>query len=205
MNINDDLSDLPEIPWPKAGDQLVSEQGHLKFSARVSNVGELFPYIEGYKRAGDAIWSRVEENPRLAGIGYLVFPMVFLYRHFVELSIKQIIALGRYLEGDGFEFPAHHRLKELWDDARVLIERVVTAEATADLDAMGVMVEQLDQIDRESFAFRYPRTKGGKPSVVLIQDLNLEVFRSGIEKMASFFEGCSAQLDAYREQADSMN
>ena len=202
MRIDIDLSELPEIPWPKTGDQLVSEHGNLRFSARISDVGALFPYIEGYRRARDAIWSRVEENPRLAGIGYLVFPMVFLYRHFIELSIKHVIALGRCLEGDAFEFPTHHKLKVLWTEARALIERIASGESTDDLDAMGVMIEQFDKIDRESFAFRYPATKDGKPSIVLIQDLNLEVFHSGIEKMASFFEGCRSQFEAFRDAVD---
>ena len=68
-------------------------------NARIPGYSDLFAHIEGYKRAADLVWAAIKPNPRAAGIDYLVYPMIFLYRYFVELSLKDIIATGSHLEG----------------------------------------------------------------------------------------------------------
>jgi len=193
------------FPWPKQGDQLIAETGSRHYDAWISGHSDLFAHVEGYKRAADLVWAQIEENPRLAGIDYLVYPMVFLYRHYVELSIKDIISLGNYLEHEPATFPAKHGLKELWKVARDLIERIGPGCTTETLDAMTELISQLDAIDPESFAFRYPMTKKWTPSLSGLGNLNLELLHEGMEKMASFFEGAHSMFTEYKSHLDSIH
>lgn len=198
-----DTPENPVTPWPQKGDHLIANDGLWIYNAWLPGISDLFPHIEGYKRAGDLIWQEIEKNPRGAGIDFLVYPMVFLYRHYTELSIKDIIALGRHLEGSCRGFPTHHRLRELWDEARALIDRIEHGAYYKDIEAMGVLITQFDLIDNGSYAFRYPTTKNQQPSLPGIEYLNLAVFREGIEKMGAFFEGCRAQFEYYTDNLES--
>jgi hypothetical protein len=130
---------------------------------------------------------------------FLSFSNDFLYRHHIELSIKDILVEGHFLEPSCPSFPQHHRLKQLWELARKTIEKVSPDAPKDDLDAMANLINELEGMDRESFAFRYPTTKGGAPSLPSVSDINLATFKDGIEKMASFLEGCREQFATYKD------
>jgi len=193
---DEDLSYAPG-PWPASGDHLIVSGGDGHHNAWIPGYGDPFAHIEGYKRAGDLVWVAIEPNPRAAGIDYLVYPMIFLYRHFVELSLKDIIATGSHLEGGPGAFPAGHGLSELWAQARCLIERIEGAYVKSDLDAMAPLIAEFARIDGGGTAFRYPLGRDGNPSLPGIQTLDLAAFHQGIEKMAAFFDGCRSQFGEY--------
>jgi len=150
-------------PWPQKGDSLFGEGELWIFNAVIRGDRRFLAYIEGYKRAGDGIWEGIERNPSSAGVDYLVFPMIFTYRHYIELSIKDVLAEGKFLDSTFPEFPPHHKLRELWTMAKGTIKQIGPDVSDVDLDAMTALVDELDRLDRESFAFRYPITKKGQP------------------------------------------
>jgi len=73
-------------------------------------------YVEGYRNAAVALFEASVEKP--VSPDFLVFPLAFLWRHHVELALKDIIAIGRQLRGEPWGFPEHHRLLMLWKEAR---------------------------------------------------------------------------------------
>ncbi|MDD3179571.1 MAG: hypothetical protein PHQ04_04385 [Opitutaceae bacterium] len=202
MDLNPDLSGIP-LPWPAKGDELFGVDGNPHLQATISLRTDLIGHIEGYKRAGDLIFAEFHRSPRLLATGYLVFPGVYLYRHFVELSIKDIIALGNYLENDPSSYPAEHDLDALWSLARGLIERLGPGCTEDDLDAMTRLIAQLNAIDPGN-AFRYPMTRDQRPSLSTLPTFNLEQFKSGIEKMSGFFDGARSMLGEYKSTKDSI-
>lgn len=198
-----DLERPVDFPWPQKGDQLVSATGGRVLNAWFSGRADLVAHVEGYRRAADLVWRQIESEPRIAGIDFLVFPMVFLYRHYVELCLKDIIASGIYLETGTGSYPATHNLGELWKEARGHLERIGPGCSDEALASMTEMITQLDQLDPGSFTFRYPITKALTPTLPQNGGLNLALFHEGMEKMTGFFEGCQGMLSDYKSSIDA--
>ena len=187
-----------DFPWPQKGDQLVSTTGGHGLNAWFSGRTDLVAHVEGYKRAADLIWQQIELEPRAAAIDFLVFPMVFLYRHYVELCLKDVIAAGIYLESGSGSYPATHNLSELWKLARGHLERIGPGCSDETLDSITALIGQFDQLDPGSFTFRYPISKALAPVLPPNGSLNLALFHEGMEKISNFFEGCQGMLSDYK-------
>ena len=114
-------------------------------------------YVLGYREAADSIVDQAQEF----GVDLLVYPVMFLYRHYLEISLKHIlIVLRRYFE-ESSNFPGHHRLDKLWGEVRSLMEKEWNTTAhMADYDAIEARIIEFHEVDKSSFSFRYPVTKG---------------------------------------------
>ena len=90
----------------------------------------------------------------------LVYPVMFLYRHYLEISLKHIlIVLRKYFE-DSSTLPTHHRLNTLWGLVRSLMEKQWNSvEHVANYEAIGDRIREFHGVDELSFSFRYPVTK----------------------------------------------
>lgn len=72
-------------------------------------------YTEGYRRAADILINHIDESGR--DQDFLVYPVLFLYRHHLELLIKQIIGLALALaeDPDKHQYKKDdHNLNNLW-------------------------------------------------------------------------------------------
>ena len=86
-------------------------------------------YTEGYRRAADILINHIDESGR--DQDFLVYPVLFLYRHHIELIIKQIIGLALALteEPDKRQYKKDdHNLNTLWPLAQKLILDVDTLD-----------------------------------------------------------------------------
>ena len=88
--------DEKPLPWPQKGDQLFNPSEDWWLSAYIQPWNKNFhAYAMGYKMAGDIISDvvtgadRGHESTR----DYVVYPVVFLYRHYIELRLKEIFWL----------------------------------------------------------------------------------------------------------------
>lgn len=159
-------------------------------------------HIEGYERAMCLLWAEMEGRPREAGIDFLVYPYVFMCRHVVEISLKDTIQIGHRLEGNPLNFPKHHRLGELWSEARGMLRRIEGDFLNDEIEAIDQLIGELDIIDPHSMAFRYPTNKNGGPSHPGREWINLGDFQRGIEKICAFFYGVRCQFDCYERNTD---
>jgi hypothetical protein len=198
--MSDPFDEFPN--WPRAGDRLFGFEGNRHLQVFIAESTDFYAHVEGYKRAGDSLIEELRKEPRVLGINYLVFPVVFLYRHFVELSIKDVIAHGNYLSTMRSEFPTNHDLLPLWTEARKVLAPFGGCR-TEDLDAVESIIAELDRIDPKSFSFRYPAKKDWTPSLPQTE-FNLEQFALGIAKLAEFFDAARGILSHYKDQHDSM-
>ncbi len=162
-----------------------------------------YAYSSGYRAAAFALAKEVCEAQN--GRDRLVYPIVYLYRHHIELILKSIIIIASsLLDRDMFESPHGHRLYDLWTILRPLLNPVcalVPEEpfALEDIDGVEWYIAQLNEHDPDGQRFRYATTKQGKkitkdvPS--LKEDLvhiNIRVFAEGMEKLANYLEGIEA-------------
>jgi len=148
------LEDNFEIRYPKKGDKLVVHVGEKRlFSGWM--VGQWRWYPDAYKEAADKLVDQIEGHSWEDG---LVFPVVFLYRHYVELKLKYLIIefdmLGGTVISDK-EFN-RHELVPLWNYVKGHIGCISGAVWDKEiLRSLESLIKELDQLDPNSYRFRY--------------------------------------------------
>jgi hypothetical protein len=160
-------------------------------------------YIEGYRMAGDILVDRVRATR--GDQDFLVYPIVFVYRHYVELSLKHLRELLLHLEDQSVRMSNEHDLRVLWQECRVLLEKVFPDEPRERLDVAGSIVQQLGGVDERSFAFRYPGNQEGAsyiPGDLVL--FNLGHFSKQIGKLADLFAGYSEAATVYLQDKREM-
>lgn len=109
-----------------------------------------FGYINSYKEAGDTL---VEEKiPDL-----LLFPIMFSYRQYLELLLKNICE--KRMDTEEYRNlikKASHNLTIIWDVVKVKIQYEVSSD---DINLIAEVVEIFSSIDPYSFTFRYEKDK----------------------------------------------
>jgi hypothetical protein len=117
--------------------------------------------------------------------------MVFLWRQYLELQIKALIALARNLYFDETGFPPLHDLEKLWNELLPALERY--QPGSAEVPAADRLIRQFSRVDPGSYSFRYPFSKSGEDSLVSVPELvNLECFHSVMLRLANFLDAASA-------------
>jgi hypothetical protein len=150
-------------------------------------------YASGYKEAADALVERLES--KASGQDTLVYPILFLYRQYIELQLKLTIRTCRHLLEDGDDFPTGHRIDRLWGELDKLLRQAFPDESTTELDQTGRLISEFAKVDPLSTAFRYPVDKDGDASLPGIKYINLRNVREVLAKMAMLLDG--AQTLAY--------
>jgi hypothetical protein len=165
--------------------------------------GEWHAYAEGYKEAADALAEHVKENRGLLDL--LILPIVFLYRQYLEIRLKQLIKDGRVLLDDVPDFPKTHRLDILWDQCRSVLSRVETIP-TQDLTAISEAIGQFCEVDPTSQAFRYPTTRDGQQSLPTgLHYINLRNLADVMQRIGGFFEGAAMMVSVYLDYKREMD
>jgi hypothetical protein len=145
-------------------------------------------YTEGYKRAANILVAYINETAR--DQDFLVFPIVFLYRHHLELLLKNIIDSGAGLLDAQPGYPKNHKLHILWPLAKELIRKIEPGVGPDAFDLIDHVVNELSKVDPGSMSFRYDRdTRGGK-SVPQIRHVNLRHFVDGVETGIRYYLEC---------------
>src|ERR1700686_3677799 len=130
-------------------------------------VGEMFSdgssEASGFRSGAQALVRAVEEGWEPADV--LVFPIVFCYRHSVELMLKASLyaakACGDIAIDDRLKNALeHHDLRQLWTLLRPTLDEVGFTDE-AELARTDERIEELHQHDPSSFTFRYARSKKG--------------------------------------------
>ena len=137
---------------------------------------DLGVYAHAYQQAANLL---VEEFRGKTGYSDAeACPIVFLYRHSLELYLKQIVFWGSGLihlqTGDALDVHAlfsRHELKPLLKLLRRVFEVAGWLNSAGVAPKYGTFAEiesvtlELDKIDPQSFAFRYPIDKKGDASL----------------------------------------
>jgi len=191
----------PSLPWPVPGDVLFKSDTDWQNNACLWFGADRWEiYATGYLDAANILIERIQETNN--GMDTLVYPVVFLYRHYLELRLKKLIIDGQRLLVMGDDLQRVHRLDLLWQRCRPMLEQIWPTGPKADLDAVEECLRQFWDIDNQSQAFRYPCTKDGAPTLQGLEHINLRNTREVMERIASLLDSASA---AILEYLDSMN
>jgi hypothetical protein len=161
-------------------------------------------YATGYLQAGDILVEFVKAEG--CHIDTLIYPIVFNYRQYLELRLKEIIMKGReLLEQEGRYPNHHHKIKDLWDTAKPIMRKIW--EEAGEPEEFGlidnIMVEFSD-LDPQSDAFRFPEDKNGKAHLSGMKRIGPSHFQSIIHKVSNFLDGVSSEIGVYLENMSDL-
>lgn len=156
-----------DFNWPKKGNKaFASAQDGAYF--HIPSVRSFYPqHATSFKEAAEIVLDKCEADGDRPANDIFVFPVLYLYRHGIELNLKAIIKVGVGLEffkkEDVDEDLAWHNLAKLWNHAKkLLLHRWSTADP-APLNATEAVINELHQSDPNGQVFRYATDKNGKP------------------------------------------
>lgn len=182
--------------WPKKGEQLFRSDIDWWHNACLNYCPDpLDLYALGYKRAGDFLAQHVIKTRRHQDV--LVYPLVFLYRQYLELRLKELIKAGSLLIDKSQRFPKHHSINVLWKQCRKILEEAFPEDSSEDFDSVEDCIKQFSEHDPSSTAFRYPTDKKGKKSLPGLTHINLKIFSEIMDNLASLLEAASTGISYY--------
>lgn len=196
MSDEEKRSEDQAIPWPQLGDVAFQEGAEWQYCAWVtSGDNEWGLYGSAYKSAADVLAERVFQRGQPSSL--LVYPIVFLYRHSLELSLKWLIVSGQQLLDHPLELKHVHRLDVLWGICRKILEEIWPEGSKTDLDAVGECLKQFCIADPHSMSFRYPITKDGQPTPLSTQHINIRNLYEVMERVANFLDCAGTGIKWY--------
>lgn len=160
-------------------------------------------YIIGYKEAGDSLVNSVAGR---SGTGdSLIFPIVFLYRHYLELRLKSLLYDGNRLLDIEHKQKSEHQLSKLWSKVRDVLVELWLNESKDDLAAFDSLINQFEQVDPRSTTFRYPKDFDGNNSFQMNSPrVNLRNLKEVVGAMATILEGSAAAISEYQGYKNDM-
>jgi hypothetical protein len=125
----------------------------------IDGAGARDEYREGYflcaKEAATALRLR-KGNNRSA------MPILFLYRHYLEIALKDALDRSKVFDLSQSEKKFGHNLAELWTESVRVLEVFIDKDW---LEPVGSAVDAFNAIDRRADAFRYATNPEGDPQM----------------------------------------
>lgn len=184
----------PELPL--VGDKLFKTGGvgNLWAHTLPSEYGMI---AVGYKNAADKLIEFLEHDSRDDS---LVFPIMFCYRQYTELKLKEIGCLYKVFDESDPEVKKGHALHKLWIGLKQRIHRELDRDERKVLEVVEDLIKEFDNADHDSFTFRYPGEKW------LIDDplrqLDLGNLRAVMDRLAMFLDSFADYLEAGVDASD---
>ena len=166
-------------------------------------------YALAYKTAGDRVVDGLQVGP--ISEQYQVFPIMFLYRHYLELELKGILFILHGWDVGDIRIPHDHGLTPLWGKVRQLLEKFDNwvvgycddnrlEEGAEIYNAIEQRLKEFDEIDAQSLSFRYPDQKSN-PAKLLDRHEILHI-KEVVDALYDNLDGMSGGL---REIIDQWN
>jgi len=132
----------------------------------------------------------------------LIFPIIFLYRQHIELSLKSIIRELDFNLGNNRQnnILGRHKLLDLWDESEKLYNQYIqqnfiglifTGSSTT---KERVVVKDFNKLDEDSFSFRYSTDKNGTDNLESVDYISLNHFQSNISIVIKHIENIHETL-----------
>ena len=141
--------------------------------------------------AGAALIEEVRRQPHSGNL--LLYPILFNYRHGLELAMKWIIEYHGAFSGVRLD-KKDHDLWALWKKCKLILELTGPTEDEA-LAAVEQIVKDLHDLDEGGLSFRYSKDKNGA-TIPLPNTIDLQNLQEVMEGVDGFFTGADGHLTA---------
>ncbi|MEU6554632.1 hypothetical protein ABZ915_30810 [Streptomyces sp. NPDC046915] len=188
MNVDEASDDATAWLWPQPGQDLLTDQGHW---SQIACVGWLkddwYGHAHAFRRSAEILHQQASQDT--CELDTAFFPMAFLWRHYVELTLKRLITdLQHLLNEPSQEVMRTHNIEVLWRVFRPLAERAHPNEPSTDLDNVEATLRQLHGLDPTSEGFRYPIRANGSPTLEGIDRIHLGTFHDAMVRTANWLD-----------------
>jgi len=189
-----------EFKWPMDGDTLFVEADEPTENALIADndFTRLVLMIEGYRRAADLAVARSHEQS--SDRDFLVYPIIFNYRQFIELSLKYQLATHGSEVGIAPNWNTHN-LESLWQEFQQMLDSYGNPDPDSADPIVAAAVAQFAKIDPKSDAYRYPVDQKGNVLPMAFAATHLENLGDVMTKIANYFTGCDGYLSALRDSS----
>ncbi|USJ28606.1 hypothetical protein [Ensifer adhaerens] len=187
-------------PPPRATDVLFgSSIEDWPLNACIQHWGEVdHAYKAGFRRAAYQLAAQTCERPHHQDS--VVYPIVYLYRHHVELMLKDIFRLAANLldapiSGSQEKRLGQHDLARLWSLIRPMLAPICDLAGAEhlpaeDLDGIDAYMRQLNERDPRGESFRYARSRDATRTLGAdLVHINIRWFAIYMEKLADYLDG----------------
>ncbi len=203
------------LPWPKKGDRAFVD-GDMNESLHLASINKLFhPHAEAFKLSVEMVIDAYQNRPRLGHCDELFFPICYLYRHCIELKLKELIRLGLamrfYGPGDVTKLKGRpktetekgrhgvlqgHNLANLWNFTHKFLRAKFRDEDQTPERATEAVILELHQADPNGQVFRYERDNDGKrhEHETVSEFVDLDNLRRTMDNVCSFLDCCQSML-----------
>lgn len=193
-----DFNEKDFFPGPE--DNFFKLMARSSFAISPSSAKEQFYHlISGYKDAADflvAHASAVQQDARKFGS-----PILFLYRHHLELALKNLILDCCSLLGRKEDFPKIHPLNELWKVCCDLLHDISPEMSTnEEIQQTTRLLANFQKVDPNSMTFRYPEDKDKNSPLLDDVVFDLSNVREVVRKISLLLECIGEQLNLLKEK-----
>jgi hypothetical protein len=213
---------LNDYDLPRQGDKLFVETDS---AARLDSLGlsdPLLPetrplagrrklYSDGYLLAGDRIVDSLTGAPWEDA---LIYPILYLYRHHIELELKGLIAYSLNhlpntntpdIEAKFAGFKNGHKLSRFWDLLKEAFPKWAEGSSPASQLAFEALLTELAEHDPVGQAARYEVDTKEKPTLATLRLVDLPTLKIGIHKISNYlrciYEGIGQEVEWRAEMA----
>ena len=162
----------------------------------MDSIDDFFSYAESYKKAGDILVEWVEKQKGLADS--VIHPLCFLYLQYLELTLKSIIIDCGVCLGKPENPEPTHKISNHWETCKMLLEKTYGEDFLNEISEIDKRIQKFLSIapSRETFAFRYPISKGQKPKPSFPKQhyVNVRLLGEEIHEIWKFFFGISNDI-----------
>ncbi|HBO9008650.1 hypothetical protein QOU27_08715 [Pseudomonas aeruginosa] len=144
-------------------------------------------YASAYKDAADGLVDAMVKGQVPLDSG--IYPLLFLYRHALELQFKLMLKAARALAGKDPKSYYKHSLMPLWSELRNLLKEFEPEKSDANAPALHEFIRQLDEVDPDSMAFRYATSKSGKEHLSGVTHINILHLRDVLNSVFVWLNG----------------
>jgi hypothetical protein len=202
------MTDDIQLPWPKTHDVAFGRGSRPDLNYPAIALVERFLHnpcltihADAFREAADMIVQDIAEGRYPLSADKLFFPVAYLYRHAIELSLKealdyavrlQLITNNERLD----EVLSEHALYPLWNKLKPAIEVFWPNADTGSLRATERIISQFHELDKTGQAFRYPTAKDGTPSLSKVPNppkvVDMEQLKVVAPGLCNFIDGCTS-------------
>jgi hypothetical protein len=167
-------------------------------------------YANGYKEAANLICEQIIDK-RVLGKYSMIYPVMFLYRHYLELQLKNIISLTDNAvslllaindSNDEIKsFEANHNLLALYKNCLDKLKNF-SKKADEDIDYEGQefielrkIIQEFEEHDRSSQSFRYPIDRNNNFNLQEVDYVNIKNVYKIINKSTEILDGIESWLE----------
>ena len=180
----------------------------------INNEHSLFLLVEGYRDASSKLLNELltAEKVDWLKIDSLIYPILFSFRHYLELVIKDTIRnynlIDKKINSDEIGFKKEHSILKLWTLLKNRIvenyegyDKETIQQCEIENTSVENMLIEINNLDEFSFGFRYPFqiVDYGKninsKIVYMFGELKIDLnnLNENMSKLINYFEGLNCQ------------